>query len=270
MSVEEELMGNSQITDFSKVKYEKEQKEDFFSKQDFVIRPAGEQNVAGEERVRGRSGVRSVRGGKVSGTGSVRGGRVEAKVVKEEEVGAKKEDVKEDVGMKKKEVKEEKPIFAKKRKKADIVIDERPRKAKKKANVVAKEKVKPKKEEKKGLSRGGRNLLWLGVGSIMVAMVTTVLSLILYHNSGDIYLDRSRPGFLPEKAEETLEEQYMFKDSGIIDGNVIDEYLKNLRRERKTIESLDNPYGAEPLSDESLGIPPESVPESTEEPVPEG
>ena len=50
-------------------------------------------------------------------------------------------------------------------------------------------------------SLGGRNLVFLGLGAVLIATLTTSISLYLYHESGDIYLDRSRPGFLPEKVE---------------------------------------------------------------------
>ena len=49
------------------------------------------------------------------------------------------------------------------------------------------------------MTTGGRNLVLLGVGSILIAFIMTGVSLAVYHNSGDIYLDRSRPGFLPDE-----------------------------------------------------------------------
>ena len=45
-------------------------------------------------------------------------------------------------------------------------------------------------------TRGARNLMIMGVAAILVALATTGVSMAIYHNSGDIYLDRSRPGFL--------------------------------------------------------------------------
>ena len=44
--------------------------------------------------------------------------------------------------------------------------------------------------EKRRLHRGGRNLLLLGLGSVVIALITTSISLAIYHNSGDIYIDR--------------------------------------------------------------------------------
>ena len=43
------------------------------------------------------------------------------------------------------------------------------------------------------MTRGSRNLLILGLGSILIAGGTTSVSLAIYRNTGDIYLDRSRP-----------------------------------------------------------------------------
>ena len=57
------------------------------------------------------------------------------------------------------------------------------------------------KVEKKKMTHGGRNLVILGVAATVIAIITTGVSLLIYHNSGDIYLDRSRPGFLPDEEE---------------------------------------------------------------------
>ena len=64
----------------------------------------------------------------------------------------------------------------------------------------------PAAEEPKKVN-GGRNLIILGVFAIFVALVTTSFSLWVYRQN-DIYLDRSRPGFISEgeKSEETTEE----------------------------------------------------------------
>ncbi len=107
------------------------------------------------------------------------------------------------------------------------------------------------------MTRGARNLMILGVASAIVALGTTGVSLAIYHNSGDIYLDRSRPGYLPDKAEieeEEIEEEYQFEKSGLITEKVIDEYLEKLEEEVKTIDVYARPYDESALSDEKLGI----------------
>ena len=114
---------------------------------------------------------------------------------------------------------------------------------------------------KKKLSKGGRNLVVLGVLSVVIAGATTGVSLAIYHNSGDIYLDRSRPGYLPDEAEivegEEQNLEYKLEKSGKIDMKVLEEYLENLDLEVKAIDAYDKPFGAEALSDERLGIPTE-------------
>ena len=67
--------------------------------------------------------------------------------------------------------------------------------------------------------KGGRNLLLLGIIATSIAFLTTFISLKIYHDSGDIYLDRSRPGFLPEKEEVEKDEDsdsFLFSDSGLL------------------------------------------------------
>lgn len=112
----------------------------------------------------------------------------------------------------------------------------------------------------KKLNRGGVNLVILGVVSVLIAIATTSVSLAIYHNSGDIYLDRSRPGYLPDE-EETLEDEtdveYKMEKSGKIDMETLEEYLENLNTEVKAIDSYEKPFGAGALSNERLGIPTE-------------
>ncbi len=114
-----------------------------------------------------------------------------------------------------------------------------------------------KTEEKK--PNGARNLLVLGLASIAIASLTTGVSLAIYHNSGDIYLDRSRPGFLPDEEEieeesENVEEEYDFSKSGVLTTEVLEEYLKNLKIEGEAVQAYEKPFDAEVLSDEHLGI----------------
>ena len=79
------------------------------------------------------------------------------------------------------------------------------------------------------MTRGGQNLVIMGIASILIALATTGVSLAIYHNSGDIYLDRSRPGYLPDESEievegEKEEEEYSFEKSGKLTVEVIEEY----------------------------------------------
>lgn len=101
-----------------------------------------------------------------------------------------------------------------------------------------------------------RNLLVLGIMSVGIALMTTVVSLVVYHNSGDIYLDRSRPGFLPDENEtqDLPEQDYSFSSSGALTESDLDEYIKNFQGVIDYIDDLESPFSETPLSDTSLGI----------------
>lgn len=109
------------------------------------------------------------------------------------------------------------------------------------------------------MRKGSRNLLIMGALSIAIALVTTSVSLAWYHGSGDIYLDRSRPGYMPDeeevKDEEKVEEEYNFSKSGALSAEVLEEYLKKLDVEVRAIDADENPFGAKILSDAELDIP---------------
>ena len=109
------------------------------------------------------------------------------------------------------------------------------------------------------MTKGGRNLVLLGASAVLIATVTTCISLAIYHNSGDIYLDRSRPGFLPdeeeiEEKEKEKESEYTFSENGAIDGAAVREYIENLNKEIRNIEAVESPFDARALSDEIFGL----------------
>ena len=119
---------------------------------------------------------------------------------------------------------------------------------------------KPKKSKKSRLTPGARNLILLGIGATLIATVTTTFGLAIYHLSGDIYLDRSRPGYLPDEAEAVEEaeaepEEFTFDKSGKIDRETLEEYLKHLSEELNAVDSYKDPFADAPLSDDRLGIP---------------
>lgn len=115
---------------------------------------------------------------------------------------------------------------------------------------------------------GKRNLILLGVGAMLITAVTTSLSLWIYRSSGDIYLDRSRPGYLPdeEEAKEELPQDvnFTFSDTGELNSTELSKYLEELKKLDDRIKALLDPYSAEPLTNESLGIDP--VPEKESSP----
>lgn len=115
-------------------------------------------------------------------------------------------------------------------------------------------------KKSKKIMHGGRNLVILGVVSTVLAVMTTGVSLAIYHNSGDIYLDRSRPGYLPdeeeiENEEENEVEEYSFEKSGKLTVEILAEYLERLQAEIKAIDAYEQPFDESVLSDERLGIP---------------
>ena len=109
------------------------------------------------------------------------------------------------------------------------------------------------------ITEGGRNLVILGVLSIAISVVLTGVSLAIYHNTGDIYLDRSRPGYLPDEEEIEEEgdkqEEYEFEKSGKLTMDVIEEYLEKLQVETGEIDEYEKPFDENAISDERLGIP---------------
>ncbi len=122
------------------------------------------------------------------------------------------------------------------------------------------------KKERSGVKKeqsGARNLVILGIISVVIATLTTGVSLAIYHNSGDIYLDRSRPGYLPDeqeivdKEEQEKELEYEFEKSGKMSMEVLEEYLENLEKEIQAVDDYEKPFGQGVMSDDQLGIPAE-------------
>ena len=106
---------------------------------------------------------------------------------------------------------------------------------------------------------GARNILILGVASVVIALTTSLVSLYVYHKSGDIYLDCSLPDADCPSARSDSEENnrsqvYVFQDSGDIDEKVLEEYLKEIETPINRVKKLEDPFGGNALSDESLGI----------------
>lgn len=108
------------------------------------------------------------------------------------------------------------------------------------------------------MTAGGKNLLILGLSAIVISVIASSVSLLLYHNSGDIYLDRSRPGFLPDKSEiddRRAGEEYHFPDSGPLTKETINTYSDHLTAEFEALQKIEKPFDESALSDETLGLP---------------
>ncbi len=113
-----------------------------------------------------------------------------------------------------------------------------------------------KNEEEKVSTHGGRNLLILGIAAIAIAATTTTVSLFIYRATGDIYLDRSRPGFIAEgeKHNEEDDSREEFSSEGSMNQAAFDEYLEELDLLTGRIDGSDDSFASDPLSDDSLGI----------------
>ena len=110
------------------------------------------------------------------------------------------------------------------------------------------------------MNKPNYNLSILGLAAILIATLTTVISVLIYHYSGDIYLDRSRPGFLPDKveaeaADNAKKESYSFSENIELNRDNIDRYIKEYQEELDSLDKLNSAFSSGSLSDESLGIP---------------
>ena len=100
------------------------------------------------------------------------------------------------------------------------------------------------------------NLLFLGLIAVFISLVTTIVSVYVYHASGDIYLDRSRPGFLPDEKEieRELKEDYAFSENDEINNETLETYLKNYKEVLDDLDKTPDPFAEDTLSNESLDI----------------
>lgn len=106
-------------------------------------------------------------------------------------------------------------------------------------------------------NHGARNLMILAILTILISLGLTSVSLAVYHYSGDIYLDRSRPGFLPDDKEVETEEEneegdYDFEKGGPITKEVLEEYLKKMQIEINALNDYKDTFDPEALSDSVL------------------
>ena len=104
--------------------------------------------------------------------------------------------------------------------------------------------------------RGGRNLIILGLGAIAIALISTAASLQIYRSTGDIFLDRSRPGYIFEDEKHNVEDDQKerFSNEGELNDKAVDEYINELNTVMTRIQSSTNDFSQEPISDETLNI----------------
>ena len=109
-------------------------------------------------------------------------------------------------------------------------------------------------KEKKPI-HGGRNLIILGLGAIAIALITTSVS-VYFYSKGDIYIDRSRPGYISEGEKHNKEDDAKenYSNEGAVTKKSLDEYIDELDRVTDRIEAYENDFNSGPLSDDSLMI----------------
>ena len=111
-------------------------------------------------------------------------------------------------------------------------------------------------QEKPKTVHGGRNLIILGVSVGVITLITTAVSLYIYRATGDIYLDRSRPGYISEGEKRNDEKDVgeEFSSDGEINTEVIDKYIEELDIIESRIDAHQSDFSNEQLSDDALGI----------------
>ena len=116
-------------------------------------------------------------------------------------------------------------------------------------------KKKPAEAEEAPINRR-RNLIMLTILSVAIPLVTASVSIFIYWATGDIYLDRSRPGYIEEgeKHDEADDGKEQFSSDGKLDKAALDEYLEQLDIVEKRLKDSASDFDAKPLSDSALGI----------------
>lgn len=118
--------------------------------------------------------------------------------------------------------------------------------------------MKPEPEEEKQKNSSARNLTIFGITAIVLALISSGISLFVYNFTGDIYLDRSRPGFISEIEDDDnnadKNEEVAFPADGIITDEDLTDYLFQLDARVQEITSDSDAFSADALSDEGLNI----------------
>ena len=105
------------------------------------------------------------------------------------------------------------------------------------------------------MNKGGKNLLLLGTGAVCIAVFTVGAALAIYHDTGDIYIDRSRPGFLPDKKEMKKPEskqEYRFLEDTKIDEKTLEKFLEEYEKESRQLNGEGANFSGDLLSDGML------------------
>ena len=108
-------------------------------------------------------------------------------------------------------------------------------------------------------NHGAKNLVLLGTASVLIALIASIVSLHIYHKSGDIYLDCSLPeadcpSARADSKENNREDSFVFPESGEITKKALDEYLNEIKKPTTRAKDTVKSFSRDALSNDSLGI----------------
>lgn len=108
------------------------------------------------------------------------------------------------------------------------------------------------------VNNSARNLIIFGIVAIVLAVISAGVSLFIYSATGDIYLDRSRPGFIADgetnSDDDEANQDNVFSPDGTVTSEDLDEYLEKLDAITREISSDPEVFSDVDLSDEALNI----------------
>ena len=107
----------------------------------------------------------------------------------------------------------------------------------------------------KSYFRHKHNFLIFFTASIIIAIITVTISMLLYNGSGAAQLDLSRPGYVGVRSQATTNKNDFdtFLSVGEINITVINDFNKLYNQQAQKIKAVDA-FGGDPLSPDSLGI----------------
>lgn len=95
-------------------------------------------------------------------------------------------------------------------------------------------------------------LVGLVVGSVVVAFITTSISLYMYNISDTALLDLSRPGYEAVRADLDPVDNLSFPDDGVITSETIEAFDELYQKQLNKTKS--NPFKSDALSNASLNL----------------
>lgn len=116
------------------------------------------------------------------------------------------------------------------------------------------------KEHTERTSKRNFNLFILAVAAVVIALISTSISLFIYKITGDIYIDRSRPGYISKEEEGKISDDgqnrkttYKFSSDGKVTKKALKKYLEDFETVQQLTQGSEA-FDESALSDEALGI----------------